>query len=200
MQQFLLKNVSQESIISACVECLKIPGTVLLVPTETVYGLVCRWNDPQGVAKIYELKSREAGKPLAMFAADTAMLRANGVILDDAAGVLTEKFCPGPITIIANNTSGTKTGFRIPDYPFIAALLKALNYPLASTSANLSGTPNALTVADAVRDLCGSPDMVIDAGAIPADRQASTVVDASANEVKILRPGPISATDIMRVL
>ena len=200
MNTYKLDDDNIDKIVLACAKQLQTPGAVLVVPTETVYGLVCRWGDAAGIEKIYQLKERDRGKPLAMFADGKAMLEADGVILNRDAALLTEKFCPGPVTIITPDTQGHKTGFRIPDHPFILALLKYIKFPLASTSANLSGTPNALNVQEAVRDLNGTPDIVVDAGAIPPDRQASTVIDVSGSELRIIRQGPVSEQEIKQVL
>lgn len=200
MKIYRLENESMEEIVQACARQLMMPGAVLAVPTETVYGLVCRWDDPAGIERIYRLKERDRGKPLAMFADSIAMLEAHGVILSWNALLLTDKFCPGPITIIVQDAHSAKTGYRIPDHPFILALLKCLGVPLASTSANLSGLPNALNIDDAVRDLNGEPDMIVDAGPIPGDCQASTVVDMSGAGYRILRAGPVSETEIRQEL
>ncbi len=200
MNTYKLENNNIEAVVLACAKQLQTPGAVLVVPTETVYGLVCRWNDRAGIEKIYQLKERDRGKPLAMFADGTAMLEAHGVILNSDAALLTENFCPGPVTIITADRQGRKTGFRIPDHPFILSLLNRIKFPLASTSANLSGTPNALNVQDAVKDLNGTPDVIVDAGAIPPDRQASTVIDVSGNELRIIRQGPVPESKIRQVL
>ena len=200
MNTYKLKNDNIAEIVLICAKQLQTPGTVLVVPTETVYGLVCRWNDSAGIERIYQLKERDRGKPLAMFADGTAMLESHGVILNRAAALLTEKFCPGPVTIITAGRDGRKTGFRIPDHPFILSLLRRVKFPLASTSANLSGTANALNVQDAVKDLNGTPDIIVDAGAIPPDRQASTVIDVSGDEVRIIRHGPVSELEIRQGL
>ncbi|MHB9138952.1 MAG: L-threonylcarbamoyladenylate synthase [Victivallaceae bacterium] len=200
MKTYSLENEPMEEIVRDCVRQLLTDETVLAVPTETVYGLVCRWNDPSGIERIYRLKERDRGKPLAMFADSIAMLEANGVVLSRDAMLLTEKFCPGPITIIVPDVCGAKTGYRIPDHPFILALLKSLGAPLASTSANLSGLPNALNVDEAVRDLSGEPDIMVDGGPIQEARQASTVVDLSGCEWRIVRNGPISELEIRETL
>ena len=200
MNTYKLKNDNIAEIVLICAKQLQTPGTVLVVPTETVYGLVCRWNDSAGIERIYQLKERDRGKPLAMFADGTAMLESHGVILNRAAALLTEKFCPGPVTIITAGRDGRKTGFRIPDHPFILSLLRRVKFPLASTSANLSGTANALNVQDAVKVLNGTADIIVDAGAIPPDRQASTVIDVSGDEVRIIRHGPVSELEIRQGL
>ncbi|MCK4982714.1 MAG: Sua5/YciO/YrdC/YwlC family protein, partial [Victivallaceae bacterium] len=92
--------------------------------------------------------------------------------------------------------AGDTLGFRIPDHPFILELLQKLSYPLASTSANRSGEPNALDVDAALAMLDGEPDVAIDGGAIPHDRQASTVVMALDDSMKILRRGPVSEAQL----
>jgi L-threonylcarbamoyladenylate synthase len=196
MQIISLRNFA-EAVQAAC-DALSVPGSVLLIPTETVYGLVCRWDDAAAREKIYALKERDGRKPLAMFAADADALTGAGVELDGAPRRLLLRFTPGPITIIAPNRDGSTTGFRIPDHPFVKALLSACGTPLASTSANHSGSPNALSVTEALSDLAGELELAIDAGSIPADSQASTVVDASKPGIcRVLREGPIPADAVL---
>jgi L-threonylcarbamoyladenylate synthase len=201
MEKFILGQHTLDEIVTSCLAALKKPGTVLLVPTETVYGLICRWDDKAGIDKIYELKGRERGKPLAMFADSVGMLHRSGIKLCSGAVKLTSTYCPGPITIVSPGPKDETVGFRIPDYPFILQLIRKAGFPFASTSANRSGEPNVLTVDEALAQLDGDPDIVIDGGAIPANSQASTVVYiASDNDMKILREGPISEEEILKTL
>ena len=178
-----------EAAVAEAAAVLRHPGTVVLVPTETVYGLVCRASDEAARKRIYELKHRAASKPLALFTADWRRLE--GVKLEGLPATLAEKYCPGPITIIAPGAEGGTVGFRIPDHPFILKLLRELDFPLASTSANLSGQPNVLTVTEALAQLCGEPDLAIDGGAIAPGALASTVVDATGTTPRILRQGAL---------
>ncbi len=164
----------------------------MLVPTETVYGLVCRWDDKAAVERIYELKGRGKAKPLALFVDSVDTLKNFDFYLNENAEKLASKLCPGALTVVVPTPAGGTLGFRIPDHSFVLELLQKIGYPLASTSANRSGEPNALNVEDALAMLNGEPDVVIDGGAIPPDRQASTVVMALDDKLKILRPGPIS--------
>ena len=94
-------------------------GSVVLLPTETVYGLVCRAEDRAAVNRIYALKDRDSTKPLAWFIADWRKLGHFGVRLEGLPTELAEKYCPGPITIIAPCMGGGTIGFRIPDHPFV---------------------------------------------------------------------------------
>jgi L-threonylcarbamoyladenylate synthase len=196
MKKYDLGKDETVEIIDCCLEVLNRPGSVLLVPTETVYGLVCRWDDKEAIERIYELKGREKAKPLALFADSVDTLKKFDLYLNKNAEKLVSKLCPGALTIVVPTPTGDTLGFRIPDHPFILELLKRLGYPLASTSANRSGEPNALNVDAALAMLDGEPDVVINGGAIPPDRQASTVVMALDDSLKILRQGPVSENQL----
>lgn len=196
MKKYDLQTNEIVEIIDCCIEALKRPGAVLLLPTETVYGLVCRWDDKEAVERIYELKGREKAKPLALFADSVETLKKFDLYLNRNAEKLASELCPGALTIVVPTPAGDTLGFRIPDHPFVLELLRKIGYPLASTSANRSGEANALDVDAALAMLDGEPDVVIDSGAIPSDRQASTVVMALDDELKILRQGPISENQL----
>ena len=98
---------------------------------------------------------------------------------------------PGPLTVIAPTESGDSIGFRMPDHPFLSALLAELGEPLLQTSANLSGAPDSLTLADALAGLDGEVDVAVDGGALPPGSLASTVVDARTEQLSILRQGAL---------
>ena len=188
-----------DAAVAEAAAVLRRPGTVVLVPTETVYGLVCRASDEAARKRIYELKHREASKPLALFTADWRKL--DGVRLEGLPAALAEKYCPGPITIIAPGVDGGTVGFRIPDHPFILSLLKLYGRALASTSANRSGQPPALEVGYALETLAEQPDFTVDGGALPKDSIASTVVLVNSdNSYKILREGLITQSMIENTL
>ena len=188
-------------LLKKAIEVLSTPGGVILVPTETVYGLVCDWEDDIARKRIYELKGRSENKPLAMFAATGEMAEKFGVRLNEQAKILLETFAPGPITVIAPGCEKHPTiGIRIPDHEFIRQLLKQYGRPLASTSANASGSPNVLTPAAAVAELNGAVDLVIDGGTLPSDAAASTVVTACETPCRILRQGPITEEAIKKSL
>ena len=190
-----------EKLLTSALETLKRPGAVLLLPTETVYGLVCDWEDHAAREKIYQLKGRAENKPLAMFSYSAQVAAAFGVQFNEDAQLLISNFTPGPITVIAPALGVHPTvGVRIPDHPFVLELLKHYQRPLASTSANASGMPNVLTVQEAVAQLHGSVDLVIDGGTLPADAAASTVVSVCEKPCRVLRQGPISEDAIKKLL
>ena len=180
-----------DAAADAVLEALAGPGAVVLLPTETVYGLVCRADDAAARQRIYDLKDRDASKPLGWFVADWRMLAGYGVRLEGLPEQLAVRHCPGPITIIAPRQDGGTTGFRVPDHQRVLAVLRRIGCPLAQTSANHSGHPNALTVQAALAELSGDAALAVDGGPIAPDALASTVVDATGKEPRVLRRGAL---------
>ncbi len=189
MEIIKLNSENFEQAAAKAAEVL-INGGVVLVPTETVYGLVCAFENRATEERIYALKMREKSKRFAAFTDDYRKLAKYGLEITPLIAALADSYCPGKITIIGRRTDGDTLGFRVPDHKFISELLKKIDFPLSSTSANVSGEPNILSVDEAIASLHGELDLVIDAGKISADSLASTVVDATSGEkVKILRQG-----------
>ncbi len=188
---FKLSDLGIDKAVEAALAALAMPGAVILIPTETVYGLICRADDEAAIRHIYELKDRDFSKPLGWFVADWRTLDAAGIRMSGLPAELATRHCPGPLTIIAPKTDGGTVGFRVPDHPFMQELLRRIGRPLAQTSANHSGHPNALTVEAALAELSGELLLAIDGGAIPPDALASTVVDATGSTPRILRQGSL---------
>ena len=178
-------------------EVLRREDGVLLVPTETVYGLVCDAVHEAARAKIYEMKRRPASKLLTLFFASREAAEAAFSDMPETAKRFAAAFCPGPVTLIVPDGDAF-TGFRVPAHPALLRLLEAYGRPLASTSANLSGQPAAHTVEEALASLAMPPDAVLDGGPIPPDSEASTVIRVERDGTwSILRPGPVSE-DMLR--
>ena len=186
-----LASAGIDAVARRAAELLAAPGAVLLLPTETVYGLVCRASDEAAVQRIYELKGRAAAKKLGWFIADWRKLPEHGVVLDGLPEQLAERYCPGAITIIAPLRDGGTVGFRVPDHPLLAEVLKLVGCPLAQTSANRSGEPDARDLAAALSGLTGDVALAVDGGPIAEGALASTVVDATGTELRILRQGAL---------
>jgi L-threonylcarbamoyladenylate synthase len=183
-------------------ELLNQKGAVLIVPTETVYGLICDWNDEEARKKIYDLKHRSPAKLFAAFVPNVSEAeKLCGIPLPSAAKRLAGKFMPGAITLIVPDKNGATFGFRIPDHPFILDLLKHYNKALASTSANLSGEPPALDLPTALRTIDGAPAGAVDGGKLPEDSVPSTIIQVTADDqVKIIREGLVKSERIMAAL
>lgn len=182
-------------------------GGVVVAPTDTVYGLVCDAANTAAVEKMFAIKNRPREKAFPVFVRDIAAARRHAYI-SDAKAMMLEQIWPGAVTAIFHHkeklpavlTGGRDTlGIRIPDHPFIAALLAKIDTPLAQTSANISDATPARTAAEAYFEKNpNQPDLVIDGGAVSG--VASTVVDCTGASPLILRSGVISKSDIDRLL
>lgn len=183
-------------------------GQVVAVPTETVYGLVGDASHPAAFEAIYTLKQRPAHMPLQLLVASFDEARRYG-IFDDMASALGKAFWPGSLTIVvrANNqlpfvrgvvTPQETIGIRVPNHALIQRLLKEYGRPLMATSANISGQPT-LAHAEDIRRTFGDGVSAVIEGDISVQGVASTVVDVTGDEWRILRDGAIPEKDIMRV-
>lgn len=182
-------------------------GKVLAFPTDTAYGLGADPFSEPAVRRIFELKGRPESKPILLLVNSIAMARSIAVLSDTALAVAT-RFWPGPLTMIlpardvvpANVTAGTGTvGIRWPKALFADRLLDAWNQPITATSANRTGMPSAITVAEVLEQFGGSIEMIVDGGELPA-RGGSTLLDLTESPARILREGPIAEAELSEIL
>jgi len=174
-------------------------GGIVAIPTDTVYGIAVDLATPGGIERLFAAKRRPPEKGITLLLADAAQAPAIGQWPPSAAR-LARAFWPGGLTIVvprqpddrlpAALTGGAATiGLRVPDHPAPRALAGAVG-PLPTTSANVSGLPEATDAAGIVAQLGDAVDLVLDGG--PAHGgQASTVVDCSVDPPSILRQGAI---------
>lgn len=170
-------------------------GELVIVPTETVYGVAVCADSPGALERLRAAKGREAGKQLTRMAAEADAIRGAGIPMEDAARRLAEAFWPGPLTLVLPDGAGGWEGFRVPDHPVALAWLRELKRLPAVTSANRSGQPPARTAQDAWAALEPHAALALDAGPSPGGR-ASTVVRVGAEALEILRVGPIGAEEL----
>jgi L-threonylcarbamoyladenylate synthase len=180
--------------LAACLD----RGGVLAVPTESSYALAADpWN-PAGVAAIYRIKHREAGKPLPVVAAGLHQLAGLGIAPDLPILRRLSRVWPAPVTValplarpLAATAAAAGAGtlaVRIPDHPRLRALLEALDRPLTATSANPSGGAPARTPEEAAALLAGEEAWVVDGGRLPGG-PPSTLVAWTPAGLEVLRPG-----------
>jgi tRNA threonylcarbamoyl adenosine modification protein (Sua5/YciO/YrdC/YwlC family) len=169
-------------------------GDLIVVPTETVYGLAGDPQFPDVERRIYALKGRDEKKPLPLMASDAAQVLAAGAVMDGCARRLARRFWPGPLTMVLDTPAGEE-GFRVPDHGVMRAILKAVGHPLRVTSANLSGKPPAVTAAEAADALGSGVALILDAGPCRIGAP-STVVRLVAGGFEILRQGALSAKEL----
>jgi L-threonylcarbamoyladenylate synthase len=189
----LIKTTTPETLAAAA-GLLKSGGVVVL-PTDTVYGIAAHPAHPEAVERIRVIKGRDDGKPVALLASSTQAVTAFGATMPTVAQQLAHAYWPGALTLVLP-CGEIYEGFRVPDHPFTRALLEACGGTLRVTSANRSGNMPALSATTALHDVGLEADMVIDGGIAPGGI-ASTVVQISADgTVRILREGVITAAAI----
>ena len=186
---------TSENIQSAArriADILRQPGAVALVPTETVYGLICRASDAAAVEKIRNLKHRDPSKFFGWFIRDYMTPEKYGLVYSDAAKKLAECYFPGALTLIVNTAQGGTQAVRVPEHPLIFELLKYFDEPLVQTSANASGMPDALSCSQALSQLDGEPDVYFEGEDLPAGAAGSTIVNTTVIPPQIIRQGKLA--------
>lgn len=183
-------------------------GGLVAMPTETVYGLAADATSDAAVARIFEVKRRPEFNPLIVHILDATAAAVHAEI-PPLAGRLMDAFWPGPLTFVLLRrkesplsllaTAGLDTvAMRAPDHPLARALLGACRRPLAAPSANRSGAVSP-TRAEHVRESLGtSVDLILDGGPCPVGLE-STIVKVKGDEILLLRPGGVPASEIERV-
>lgn len=184
-----VRSRSDAAAIRQVVEALQ-GGSLVIMPTDTVYGLAADARLPGAEEKLYEAKSRDRGKPIPLLAGSVADVEAFGAVLGQVERQLANEFWPGPLTLVLAVGERTE-GFRIPDHPTALALLRKCGGVLRVTSANVSGEPPALSAADAVNVIGRFAGVVLDAGPSPGGTP-STVAQVVDGGIKILREGVLS--------
>jgi L-threonylcarbamoyladenylate synthase len=189
---------AQAEVLAAAVAALR-GGELVVLPTDTVYGLAAHPDWPDAIARVYAVKERPAEKQLPLLV-DGAGQAATVAQVSPLAESLMARFWPGGLTLVLATREGADTvAVRMPDHPVPLALIRALEAPLATTSANRSGQPSCTTAADVQAQLPGGYAVLIDAGMSPGGRD-STVLDLTHSPPRILRPGAISADELAPVI
>lgn len=179
-------------------------GKLVAFPTETVYGLGANALDLLAVARIFEAKGRPTSSPIIVHISNLDMLRSVVAEWPAAAQILSQKFWPGPLTLVLGKqpavpdlvTAGLNTvGVRMPSHPVALALIEAAQFPVAAPSANRFGQLSP-TTAEHVREALGERvDYVLDGGACTVGIE-STVLSLARGIPTLLRPGGISREQI----
>jgi len=182
-------------------EILDNDGVIAFV-TDTVWGLGCLPNSEIAVKKIYEIKKREAQKPLILMSNKVENLKPYLNDINSNAKTLIEKYFPGALTLVLEKsnitpdfmTSGFNTvGIRVPDNNVFEEICEAATgHVLATTSANLSHEPSAKTYEQAVENMGKKADLIIEDFGQVAKGIESTVALLLNESVKVLRQGAIS--------
>jgi tRNA threonylcarbamoyl adenosine modification protein (Sua5/YciO/YrdC/YwlC family) len=179
-------------------------GQLIVLPTDTVYGIAADPLRPGATGRLFEAKGRPAGVQLPVFVDSLEQADAVGVV-DERARALAARFWPGGLTLVVASRpgvdlelggDGSSVGLRCPDHPVPRRLCAEIG-PLAATSANLHGEPTPETAAE-VADLFGKAvAVVVDGGRCAG--APSTVVDCTGADLVLLREGVVPWSDVLGV-
>ncbi len=206
-QVFNCADDAQRGIgIAAAISAAKGGGLVVL-PTDTVYGLGADAFDGAAVAGLLAAKGRGRDMPVPVLVGSWTTIDGLVYTVPTAARELIRAFWPGALSLVVRQAPslqwdlGDANGtvmLRMPLHPVAIELLRVVG-PMAVSSANVTGAPPAITVTDAVEQLGDKVEVYLDGG--PAAQQAaSTIVDLTGPQPRILRPGPVPADRIGAVL
>lgn len=181
-------------------------GKVIAFPTDTVYGLGVCYDDEDALQRLKAAKGRPENKPIPTMVGNRRQL-AEIAVVNETIERLADAFLPGALTLILRRraqvadyvTNGLDTiGVRMPDDPFVLALIDGLGKPMLVTSANRSGEKTGTTFEEVMEQLDGRIDGIVrgTCGCL----SASTIIDVSQEEIHLLREGPICREAIDKVL
>jgi L-threonylcarbamoyladenylate synthase len=166
-------------------------GELVAFPTDTVYGLA---SGHDHVRKLYVAKDRPKEKRIPVLLSDAMNLEASALVTP-AARALAEAFWPGPLTLVLVAPRRGTIAFRVPDQAVARRLIAASGGGLPVTSANRSGQPDARTAQAVIDQLDGRIALVLDGGPTTGG-VASTIIDCTTDQIKVIREGAITLAQI----
>lgn len=182
-------------------------GEVVAVPTETVYGLAANALHAAAVRRIFEIKGRPAHNPIIVHVASQGMAERCVTRWPALAGKLADAFWPGPLTLVLPRAAGIPdevsaggptVGVRWPSHPFIQALIRECDFPLAAPSANPSNRLSPTNAEHVRRSLGSKIPLIVDGGQSQVGIE-STVLDLSVTPPQLLRPGMVHEEALLAV-
>lgn len=179
-------------------------GGVVAFPTDTVYGMGASLDHPQALQRIYDLKGRQPDKPLPILISRAGVVDELSPDVDERLIELALQFWPGALTVVLPaadhlpaevKAPDNTIGVRLPNHSIPLTIADRLGGAVATTSANLSGQPAAISAAE-IRDVLGGQlDVILDGGFSPQENP-STVIRVVDGEIVVLREGAIRTDEI----
>jgi L-threonylcarbamoyladenylate synthase len=198
------KNNVDESELNKIKEILDNDG-VIIFPTDTVYGIACNCFSEKAIKKVFDIKKRPENKPINVLSNNLDKIKLVSKNISEKEKFLIDKYMPGALTIILDKnekvsdilTAGLDTiGVRIPKNNISLRILENVSYPLATTSANISGDSAGIKITDFLKEFDGLVDAIIDGGETDL-KVASTIVRVeSDNKLKIIREGTLKIKEM----
>ena len=176
-------------------------GGVIMLPTDTCYGISADIYNKKAVQQVFDIKQRYYRKPISILVSDLSMLTPFAEP-NETVYKLVEKYMPGQLTIVIPTIPGFEmvqgiplktVGFRIPDSPVNLAIVESLGKPITTTSANMTGQEACYNINELMSQFEHQkfqPDLILDGGALET-RKPSTVVEVIGDEIHVLRQGEL---------
>jgi len=184
-------------------------GGLIIFPTETVYGIGCKFDDEEAIKKIFKIKNRPVSHPLILHIGSKSLLEKYAVDIPEDALTLAEKFWPGPLTLILKKnkvvksvvTGGQETvGIRMPNHPVTLNIINKLGSAIVGPSANYYSRLSTTRISDIPEGLKDAVDLIVDGGHCEVGIE-STIIDFSTNDTySILREGNITLQQVESVI
>ena len=164
-------------------------GGIVIFPTDTVYGIGCRFDDSKAIDKLYLIKKTPVDQNFPILVSDINQVNKLAKVTQ-VAEKLISKYWPGALTIVLESLDGlTKLGFRMPDSNLVKSLIAEVGVPIIGTSANFSGQTSPKTYEELDPEFMKLAGFVIKGGCQKGIE--STVVDATFDPPKIIRQGVV---------
>ncbi len=198
---------SAPDVVSVASKLLQ-QGELIVLPTDTVYGIGASVDLPDAVARLYVAKGRPLDRPIPVLISGVEQLARLSSNLDPRVEQFARRYWPGGLTVIVDAVdwlpdeivAGTgRVGLRMPDHPLALAIIRAAGGALATTSANRSGESAATTAAEALDALGDQAALVVDDGPSPGGVH-STVVSVEGDRLVVVREGAIPRNEITPTL
>jgi L-threonylcarbamoyladenylate synthase len=207
IRKFSMNNeMERKDGITAAIAAAK-RGDLVVLPTDTVYGLGTDAFSQKGPQKLLAAKSRDRNMPIPVLVGHVKALDGLAQRVDGVTKALAEAFWPGALTIVVKaqptlrwdlGETNQTVALRMPLNPIAIELLNAVG-PMAVSSANKTGQPAATNVEEAIAQLGEEVTIYLDGGQTPGNI-ASTIVDVSSGEIKLLRQGAIPLEEIRLIV
>jgi len=202
--------VTPENLDEALEQAARIlrDGGLVAFPTDTVYGVGALVFMERAVERLFAAKIRDRSKAIPVLLSGVRDLNRIAKHVPPVAWQLAGAFWPGALSLVLEKSArvpdvvtagGPTVAVRVPDHPLALALIERAGSPLATTSANLSGQPSAVTADEVEASLGDAVDLILDGGPCPGG-VASTVLDLTVQPPRIVRPGPIRWEDLAPLL
>ena len=181
-------------------------GGVVVIPTDTVYGLAAMPGDARAVRRLFRAKRREPEPGLPVLIADQADLARVAAAVPAPARRLAEAFWPGPLTLVLRRAPAFRgaalaedemVAVRIPAHEALRDLIRAAGGALLVAGANVAGRPGVRTTAEASAQVGRAVDLIVEGGPCAGGGESS-IVDCSRMPLRLLREGAVSRGQIMR--